>query len=187
MVNCCTGSLARSGHVAPPRWMLMLTGVIWAWSPLRKWFLLKLCTQCFSCVSPSVLPAPGLRTSPTMGCTTCSSFGSRLSSLHIPCAACVRLSEVGLLAPVLSAALPTHFEKPITSVTNWHRKTSLSRTSCCVLRGPSSPSGEGKPFCPWMFLNMPLVFSLPLSTWLLRNLGLFSHCFHLREENTTKH
>lgn len=169
--------------------MLMLTGVIWARSPFLKWFLLKLCTPWAGCVNASVLlPAPELRTRRlSVGCTTCLSVGSRLSSLHIPGSACVRLSEVGLLAPFLSAPLPTHFEKPITSVTNWCGKTSLSHASCCVLRCPSSPSGKGKPLWPWMFLSMPSVFPLLLSTWLLRNLDLFSHYFHLWVENATKH
>lgn len=169
--------------------MLMLTGVIWAWSPFPKWSLLKPHTQRPSSVNASVLlPARELRTRRlSVGCTTCLSFGSRLSSLHIPCSACVRLSEVGVLAPFLSAALPTHFEKPITSVINWRRKRLLSHASCCALRCPSSPSSRGKPLCTWMFLNMPWVFPLPLSTWLLRNLDLFSHYFHLWVENATKH
>lgn len=167
----------------------MLAGVNWARAPFPKWFLLMLYTQRTSCVTASVLlPAPELQTRRlSVGCTTCLSFGSRLSSLHIPSSACVRLSEVGLLAPFPSPALPTHFEKPITSVTNWRRKTSLSRASCCVLRCPSSPSGKGKPLWPWMFLNMPSVLPLPLSTWLLRNLGLFSHYFHLWVENASRY
>ena len=130
--------------------MLILTRVIWAWSPFPKWFLLKLYTQWPSCVNAAILlPALELRTTrPSVSCTTCLSFGSRLSSLHIPYSACVRLSEVGLLAPFLSAALPTHFEKPITSVTNCRKKMSLSHASCCVLSCPSFTLWQGEAFVP---------------------------------------
>lgn len=91
---------------------------------------------------------------------------------------------MGRLAPFLSAALPAHSEKRETSVPNWHRNSSLSRASCCVLRSPSSPSGKGRTWCPWMFLNMSWIFLLPLPTRPFRNLDLFSRCFHLVENAT---
>lgn len=97
----------------------------------------------------------------------------------------MRLSGVRLLAPVPSAALPTHFEKPITLVTNWHGQMSLSCASCCVLRCPSLSFGNGKHLWPEMFLSMPSLFLLLLSTWLYRNQDLFSHSFRSRKCNKT--
>lgn len=114
----------------------------------------------------------------------------------VPCSTCERLSEVGLLAPFLTAAQPTHLEKPIASVPNVHRKPLLTTSllsyaifKLCLLSCAQVSKftfSQGEAFVSMDVSEHAFGFSM-LSTWLLRNLDLFSYYFHLWVESPTTH
>lgn len=170
---------------APPHWMLMLTGVICALSPPSKWLLLKFY------LSSVLVPAPELRTaSLSMVCTTGWVLGA-----DSPLLCLWETFWGGAVGFFPFSSLATHFEKPIASVINLHRKSLLTVSllsyavfELCLL------------FCVWVskfslsqgesFVFMDVsehAFGFPmLPTSLLRSLDLFSHYFHLWVESPTE-